>query len=113
MDGFSILDRLADITGGNVLHGGSVTVKLLSEETVRKYYDGKALRKASFSLSVYGKDQEDVLGRAAAAVSAASGISGIFAFKICGAQGDYTDRGNYLYTVKISCRYFYDGGDVL
>ncbi|MGN1415691.1 MAG: hypothetical protein ACI4XF_02540 [Oscillospiraceae bacterium] len=85
----------------------------LSEETVKRYYDGSALGKAVFSLSAYGADQHEVLDRIAAAVQAASETDGIFAFRLCGAQGDYTDRGNYRYTVKFSCRYFCGGGDIL
>lgn len=111
MDGFSVLDRLSDKTGGNILHGGRLTVKLISEETVKKYYDGSSLRKAAYSLSAYGKDQEEVLDMISAAVRAASETEGIFAFRLGGAQGDYTDEGNFRYTVKFSCRYFYGGGD--
>lgn len=113
MDGFAILDRLAQKTGGNVLHGGSLTVKLLSEETVKKYYDGRCLCKASYSLAAYGKNQEEVLDMISAAVRAASETDGIFSFKLGGAQGEYTDEGNYRYTVKLSCRFFSGGGDSL
>lgn len=113
MDGFTILERLAEITGGNVLHGGSLTLKLLSEETVKKYYDGSCLCKASYSLSAYGKAQGEVLNMISAAVRAASETQGIFAFKLGGAQGEYTDEGNYRYTVKFSCRYLCGGGDSL
>ncbi len=113
MDGFSILERLAEKTGGNILHGGSLTVKLLSEETVKKYYDGSFLCKASYSLAAYGKNQEEVLDMISDAVRAASQTEGIFSFRLGGAQGEYTDEGNFRYTVKFSCRYLCGGGDSL
>lgn len=104
-DGFLILNELSDAVGGNILHGGEVSVEILSEEAIKKYLDGKTLFKAEYALSVFGREQSKVLEKTAAALEAASEVSSFFAFKLCGAQGEYTPEGNYRYTVKFSCKY--------
>lgn len=104
-ESIEILNEIAEKTGGNILHGGEITVRLISAETLKKYYDGRSLCMGTYSLSVLGKNQEDVLNKTAAAIDAASRIDSVFCFKLCGSEGEYTSEGNYRYTVKFSCKY--------
>lgn len=111
MSGFQILNMLSDVTGGNVLHGGEVSVELLSEETLKSYFDGKRLCRAEYALNVFGKEQGEVLGKMAELIDSVSCISSFFAFKLCGAKGDYTTGGNYRYTVNFTCKFICEEGE--
>lgn len=112
MGGFQILNELSEVTCGNILHGGEVSVELLSEEILKDYFDGKRLCRAEYALNVFGKEQGEVIGKMAELIDSVSRIGSFFAFMLCGVKGDYTHGGNYRYTVKFTCKFICEEGGV-
>ncbi len=111
----SALSILADISlalSGVILHGKPVKTELISDEKLHAFSFSNSLRKASFSVTVFGKDQKDVLDKLDACRKKIAALKNVFPPDFHGASGKWLGSSEYSYTLKFDCIYL-SGGDSL
>lgn len=108
---FSVLTEIAEKFNANILHGGNVTLEILSDERKKIYLNASEIRAVTLKLTVYGKEQSEILSTLSDFREKVTSMSFVMDLKFSEISGKYFNTGEYAYEQKLSIKYFVKGGE--
>lgn len=103
---FQILQTLSENFNAELLHGGNVNIKILSDERKKAYLNGSEIREITLIINAFSADEVTALTALSDFRSEIKRLGFVIDITFFEITGKYKITGEYSYEQKIKVKYF-------